>query len=159
MVKPLAMNLKRKKILAVASGGGHWIQLMRLRPAFEGCEVVYISTHEGYQKQVKDSVFYAVTDANRWNKLKLIRMAFEVLRVVMKEKPDLIISTGAAPGLLAIVWGRLSGKKAIWLDSIANVEKISMSGRLVRPFTNIHLTQWEELANGSTTLYKGNVIS
>lgn len=61
--------MSAKKILAVASGGGHWIQLMRLRPAFEGCEVVYISTHEGYQKQVNGSVFYAVTDANRWNKI------------------------------------------------------------------------------------------
>jgi UDP-N-acetylglucosamine:LPS N-acetylglucosamine transferase len=153
------MNIKQKKILAVASGGGHWIQLMRLRQAFEGCDVVYISTHEGYQKQVKESVFYAVTDANRWNKLKLIRMAFEVRQIVRKEKPDLIISTGAAPGLLAILWGKLSGCKTIWLDSIANVERISMSGRIARPFSALHLTQWENLADGTATQFKGNVIS
>ncbi|MBK6346064.1 MAG: oligosaccharide biosynthesis protein Alg14 [Bacteroidales bacterium] len=151
--------MSAKKILAVASGGGHWIQLMRLRPAFEGCEVVYISTHEGYQKQVNGSVFYAVTDANRWNKLKLIKMAFEVFRVVSREKPDLIISTGAAPGLLAIVWGKLTGSKTIWLDSIANVERISMSGRLAKPLANVHLTQWKELADVNSTLFKGNVIS
>jgi UDP-N-acetylglucosamine:LPS N-acetylglucosamine transferase len=151
--------MKVKKILAVASGGGHWIQLMRLKPAFEGCRVVYISTHEGYHKQVEGSSFYSVTDANRWNKMKLIKMAFEVIRLVSKEKPDLIISTGAAPGLLAIVWGRLTGSKTIWLDSIANVERISMSGRLARPFASIHLTQWEELADGHSTLFKGNVIS
>lgn len=151
--------MSAKKILAVASGGGHWIQLMRLRPAFEGCEVVYISTHEGYQKQVNGSVFYAVTDANRWNKLKLIKMAFEVFRVVSREKPDLIISTGAAPGLLAIVWGKLTGSKTIWLDSIANVERISMSGRLAKPLANVHLTQWKELAVVNSTLFKGNVIS
>jgi UDP-N-acetylglucosamine:LPS N-acetylglucosamine transferase len=153
------MNKKQKKILAVASGGGHWIQLMRLRPAFEGCEVVYISTHAGYQKQVKESVFYTVTDANRWNKLKLIKMAFEVMHIVRKEKPDLIVSTGAAPGLLAIFWGRLTGSKTIWLDSIANVERISMSGRIARPICSLHLTQWENLADGTATLFKGNVIS
>lgn len=151
--------MKTKKILAVASGGGHWIQLMRLRPAFEGCNVVYVSTHEGYQKQVKGSVFHSVTDANRWNKIRLVKMAFEVIRIVMKEKPDLVISTGAAPGLLAIVWGRLTGSKTIWLDSIANVERISMSGRLARPFASVHLTQWEELARGESTIYKGNVIA
>ena len=151
--------MSKKKILAVASGGGHWIQLMRLRPAFEGCEVVYISTPEGYSKQVSGSVFYSVTDANRWNKIRLIKMAFEVIRLVGREKPDLIISTGAAPGLLAIVWGKLTGSKTIWLDSIANVERISMSGRLARPFTNIHLTQWQELADGNSTIFKGNVIA
>lgn len=153
------MNQKKKKILAVASGGGHWIQLLRLRPAFEGCEIVYLSTHEGYQKQVNGSDFYAVTDANRWNKLKLIRMSFEVIRVVMKVKPDIILSTGAAPGLLAVIWGRLSGKKTIWLDSIANVEKLSMSGRLAKPFVHLHLTQWENLADGASTLFRGNVLS
>jgi len=151
--------MEKKKILAVASGGGHWIQLLRLQQAFEDFEVVYVSTHAGYEKQVAGSGFYSVTDANRWNKLKLIKMAFEILRVIIKEKPDIIISTGAAPGLMAIVWGRLSGKKTIWLDSIANVEQISMSGRIAKSFSNLHLTQWEHLANGKSTLYKGNVIS
>lgn len=153
------MKERKKKILAVASGGGHWIQLQRLQPAFEGCEVVFISTHDGYRKHAGNSRFYAVTDANRWNKLKLIKMAFEVIRIVNKERPDIVISTGAAPGLLAIIWGRLSLKKTIWVDSIANVEKISMSGRLAKPFSSIHLTQWEELADGVSTFFKGNVIS
>ncbi|PKP46553.1 MAG: oligosaccharide biosynthesis protein Alg14 [Bacteroidetes bacterium HGW-Bacteroidetes-11] len=152
------MTGKPKKILAVASGGGHWIQLMRLKPAFEGCDLVYLSTHDGYKKLVQNSRFYKVTDANRWNKLKLLKMAFEVRKVVIREKPDVIISTGAAPGLFAILWGRLSGSKTIWLDSIANVEKLSMSGRIVKPFAHLHLTQWEHLASNST-LFKGNVIS
>lgn len=152
------MTVKTKKILAVASGGGHWIQLMRLKPAFEGHNLVYLSTHDGYKKLVEGSAFYKVTDANRWNKLKLLKMAFEVRKVVMKEKPDVIISTGAAPGLFAILWGRLIGSRTIWLDSIANVEKLSMSGRIIKPFAHLHLTQWEHLANNST-LFKGNVIS
>ncbi|MFH1119560.1 MAG: hypothetical protein V1775_07030 [Bacteroidota bacterium] len=153
------MKRKGKKVLAVASGGGHWIQLLRLQPAFEGCRVIYISTHKGYHKQVNDSVFYSVTDANRWNKFKLIRMAFEVMYIVLKEKPDIIISTGAAPGLFAVAWGKLTGSKTIWLDSIANVERISMSGRLAKPFSNVHLTQWNHLASGVSTVFKGNVIS
>lgn len=151
--------MKKKKILAVASGGGHWIQLLRLREAFYGCEVVYVSTHTGYKKQVGESVFYTVTDANRWNKLKLIKMAFEMLRVILKEKPDIIISTGAAPGLLAVIWGRLSGKRTIWIDSIANVERLSMSGKIAIPFANLHLSQWAHLADGKSTIFKGNVIS
>jgi UDP-N-acetylglucosamine:LPS N-acetylglucosamine transferase len=153
------MSQKRKKILAVASGGGHWIQLLRLRPAFEDCDVVYVSTHEGYHNQVQESVFHSVTDANRWNKLKMIKMAFEVLLIMIKENPSIVISTGAAPGLVAIFFGRLIRKKTLWIDSIANVEKISLSGRIAKPFSSFHLTQWEHLADGTKTVYKGNVIS
>lgn len=152
------MTVKPKKILAVASGGGHWIQLMRVIPAFEGHEVVLVSTHEGYKKVAGTRKFYAVTDANRWNKLRLIKMAFEVRRIVAAEKPDVVISTGAAPGLFALLWARVSGKKTIWLDSIANVEKLSMSGRLIKPLAQLHLTQWEQL-QGKGTVYSGNVIS
>ncbi len=153
------MLKKKPKVLAIASGGGHWIQLLRLRPAFEGCKVVYVSTHEGYHNQVHGSVFHSVTDANRWNKLKLIKMAFEVFLIIIKENPDIVISTGAAPGLVAIFLGNLVRKKTLWIDSIANVERISLSGRLAKPFSGLHITQWEHLADGIKTFYKGNVIS
>jgi UDP-N-acetylglucosamine:LPS N-acetylglucosamine transferase len=146
------------KILAVASEGGHWIQLLRLQTAFRGAEVVFVSTHKKYTSDNSNHKFYSVIDANRWNKLRLLKMANQMRVIVQKEKPDYVISTGAAPGLAAIFWGKLNGSKTIWVDSIANVERISMSGRLIKPFTNLHLTQWPHLANG-TTLYKGTVIS
>lgn len=146
------------KILAVASEGGHWIQLLRLQSAFREAEVVFVSTHKAYSSNKSNHKFYSVIDANRWNKLKLIKMANQVRVIIKKEKPDYVISTGAAPGLAAIFWGKMSGSKTIWIDSIANVERISMSGRLIKPFTNLHLTQWPHLANGKT-LYKGTVIS
>jgi UDP-N-acetylglucosamine:LPS N-acetylglucosamine transferase len=153
------MLKKKQKILAIASSGGHWVQLMRLSPAFVGADLIFVSTHPGYKDQVAGAVFHSVTDATRWEKMKLIKMAFEVRKIISVEKPDIIISTGAAPGLMAILWGRLLGKKTIWIDSIANVDRISMSGRIARPFTHLHLTQWEHLSNGISTLFKGTVIS
>jgi UDP-N-acetylglucosamine:LPS N-acetylglucosamine transferase len=148
----------KKKVLAVASGGGHWIQLLRISTAFKDADVVYVSTLKSHNLKDPSVKFYSVTDANRWNKFKLIKMAFEVRKIIIKEKPDFIISTGAAPGLAAIFWGTLVGSKTIWLDSIANVEKLSLSGRLIKPFATLHLTQWEHLAKGKTK-YKGTVIS
>lgn len=148
----------KKKILAVASGGGHWIQLIRLKHAFKDDEVIYVSTLESHNINDPSVKYYSVTDANRWNKFKLIKMAFEIRRIVYKEKPDYVISTGAAPGLAAIFWGALNGSKTIWIDSIANVENLSLSGRLIRPITSLHLTQWEHLAKGKTK-FKGTVIS
>lgn len=146
------------KILAVASGGGHWIQLVRMKDAFKDAEVVYVSTLKSHNLKDNSVRYYSVTDANRWNKLRLLKMAFEIRKIVTREKPDYIISTGAAPGLAAIFWGSLNGSKTIWIDSIANVNNLSLSGRLIRPFTTLHLTQWEHLAKGKTK-FKGTVIS
>jgi len=152
------MNSNPAKILAVASGGGHWIQLQRLKCSFESCDIVFVSTHPSYNKQAAPHKFYAVTDANRWNKLKLLKMAWQMLSIVYREKPAVVISTGAAPGLMAVIWGRMLGCRTLWLDSIANVERISMSGRIARYFATVHLTQWQHLATNKT-MYKGNVIA
>lgn len=151
------MAEKTRKILAVASGGGHWIQLMRLNKAFDGCKVVYVSTHQGYEKVVDGARFYKVSDGNRWSKMKLLKMALELRKIIRIEKPDVIITTGAAPGLFALLWGRLSGSRTIWLDSIANVEIISLSGRIVKAFAHFHLTQWEDLASKKSA-FRGNVL-
>jgi len=146
------------RILAVASEGGHWIQLLRLQSAFKDADLVFVSTHKSPKSKNSSNRHYFITDANRWDKLKLFKMAYQINAIVKKEKPDCIISTGAAPGLAAIFFGKLRGCKTIWVDSIANVERISLSGRLIKPFTNLHLTQWPHLAKGRT-FYKGTIIS
>jgi UDP-N-acetylglucosamine:LPS N-acetylglucosamine transferase len=139
---------ERKRILAVASSGGHWIQLLRLRPAFEGCEVAYLTTNAGHRADVVPARFYAVKDANRWNKLALMQSALKVLWVVLRERPDVVISTGAAPGYFALRFGKLLGARVLWIDSIANVEELSMSGRMASAHAHLCLTQWPHLAGG-----------
>lgn len=148
---------KMKKVLAVASAGGHWIELLRLKPAFEGTHLTYVSTNSEVQKDVEEKLM-VVTDANIWEKLKLIRMFWDVLWVVISIRPDVIISTGAAPGFAAIFFGKLFGAKTIWVDSIANAEELSGSGLKVKKFTDIWLTQWEHLATDKGPDYKGRVL-
>ncbi|WP_299819031.1 oligosaccharide biosynthesis protein Alg14 [uncultured Pontibacter sp.] len=145
------------RVLAIASAGGHWVQLLRLLPAFEKHEVTFISTNKSFAETVKGFDFYDVPDASRWNKLRLLYLLLCVARVVTKVKPQLIITTGAAPGLAGVIIGKVWGVKAIWIDSIANVEKISMSGRIAILFADKVYTQWPNLAN-SKVIYKGNVI-
>jgi UDP-N-acetylglucosamine:LPS N-acetylglucosamine transferase len=148
----------RKKVLAVASGGGHWVQLLRLSPAFADSDVVYVGVIDSYGSQVPGHKFYTVNDATRWNKLGLIKMALKLAWIHWKERPDVIISTGAAPGYIAIRLGRLFGAKTIWLDSIANVESLSMSGTMVGPHANLWLTQWPGLETPKGPFYRGSVL-
>lgn len=157
-IKPkMRMKTKKKKVLAVASGGGHWVQLLRMRSAFDDCEVSYLTTNHDYGKDVNGRL-YTVTDANICEKAKLLRMFAEVAWVMLRVRPDVVISTGAAPGFAALLYGRLIGAKTIWVDSIANSEELSKSGKQVGRLAHVWLTQWQHLASETGPKFWGSVI-
>lgn len=147
-----------KKVFAVSSGGGHWIQLLRLQSAFDGCEVVFASVNDSYQKDVTECRYYTISDATQWDKLGVIKLAFQILWILLKERPDVIITTGAAPGFLSIVLSKLIRAKSVWVDSIANAEVISLSGKKVGKFADLWLTQWEHLAKPKGPYFQGSVL-
>jgi UDP-N-acetylglucosamine:LPS N-acetylglucosamine transferase len=151
-------KLRRKKLVAVASGGGHWIELLRLRPAWDDCEAVFITVNPAYECDVPGHKFYAVTDATRWTRMRLIGVTFRLLWILAKERPDVVISTGAAPGYIAIRIGKLFGAKTVWLDSIANAEELSLSGSLAGKCADLWMTQWPHLAKDKGPHYKGAVL-
>lgn len=144
--------------MAVASSGGHWTQLMRVLPAFTSYEVVFVTVLKSYRSQVPKNRFYLINDANRWNKLRLVQVALKLVWILGKERPDVVVSTGAAPGYFALRLGRLFGAKTIWIDSITNIERLSMSGSLVGRHADLWLTQWPHLAKSEGPHYGGAVL-
>lgn len=146
------------RIMAVASGGGHWVQLQRVMPAFEGHDVTYVTIDPTYKADVPGERVLIVRDSTRWNKLGLIILGLQVFFSLIRIRPHIVVSTGAAPGFMAIVLGRLLGAKTVWLDSIANVEEVSMSGRMVRRWAVLWLTQWPHLATDDGPKYAGRVF-
>ena len=150
---------KKIKILAISSGGGHWVQLLRLRPAFANCEVVFATVKEGYRANIgPEAEFRLIPDANRWNKLALLRALFGVFKLVWRERPDVVITTGAAPGYFAIRIGNFFGARTIWVDSVANGEELSLSGQKAGPHAALWLTQWAHLAKAEGPHYRGSVL-
>jgi UDP-N-acetylglucosamine:LPS N-acetylglucosamine transferase len=78
---------------------------------------------------------------------------------VLKERPDVVATTGAAPGLVALIAGRfLVGAKTLWIDSIANCERLSSSGTSARRFADGWVTQWPDLSGPEGPDYWGSVI-
>ncbi len=152
------MSDKHLKLLAISSGGGHWIQLLRLRPAFEGCEVIYATVREGYREDVGSAAFRVIPDANRSTKLALVHCATAILLLLMREKPDIVVTTGAAPGYFAVRLGKWLGARVIWVDSVANAEELSMSGQKSGAFVDLWLTQWPHLAGGGGPQCFGSVL-
>ena len=71
----------------------------------------------------------------------------------------MVVTTGAAPGLVALVAAKLLLRsRTIWIDSIASVETLSLSARLARPVADAWLVQWAHLARPEGPEYWGAVL-
>jgi hypothetical protein len=158
---------RRPRVMAVASAGGHWVQLLRLQPAWDGCDVTYVTTSPAFRDTVTAAAqargqarpgYRTVREANRWQKLRLVQQVLGVAWAVFRVRPDVIITTGASPGYFAIRAGKLAGARTVWIDSIANADELSLSGRRVGPHADLWLTQWAGLAKPEGPVFAGAVL-
>jgi UDP-N-acetylglucosamine:LPS N-acetylglucosamine transferase len=155
----MAVGRRSKRILLLASGGGHWTQLMRLKPAFAGHQLVFVGVKDFYRADVGEAPFATVRDVSRLLPWALPLTVAKLVYLMLRFRPALVVTTGALPGLIALVLAkRLLGARTVWIDSIANVEEVSMSGRKARRYADLWLTQWEHLARPEGPAYFGSVI-
>ncbi|WP_439532571.1 UDP-N-acetylglucosamine--LPS N-acetylglucosamine transferase [Polymorphobacter sp.] len=135
-----------KRVLAMASGGGHFVQLLRLRPAFEGHEVHFATVHRASESEVGGAPFHVFRDVSRADWWRLPLALFDIARLLLKVRPQVIVTTGALPPLLALLLVKPFGVRTLWVDSIANSEVLSGSGQLARRIASRTITQWPALA-------------
>ncbi|HML74979.1 MAG TPA: hypothetical protein PKB02_10850 [Anaerohalosphaeraceae bacterium] len=152
--------MKNIKICLVASAGGHLSQLLSLCSVWAGYELICVSTgHMVKEKLDTIGKPYIVGECNREHPIQTVGVMYKCLRIMLKERPDVVFSTGAAAGFLMCFWSKLFGSKVIWLDSIANAHKLSMSGRMIRPFADLILSQWPDVAAKYPNVeYAGEVL-
>ena len=134
------------------------IELLRLKPAFSRCEVIFVSTDKGNSYEVPEFKFYHILNATRKSAWNFFGMFFQLVYIIGKVQPHVIVTTGSAPGLMAIAVGKLFSIKTVWIDSIANVNQLSTSGSKAQRFADLYLTQWEKLSKPEGPHYLGSVI-
>lgn len=144
------------KVIFVSSPGGHFVQMSLLATNFEGCVVV--STYQKCPSLLQVDKYYKINDFSRDNPKVIFSVLYSAFSILLNEKPRLVITTGAAPGFVFVIIAKLFGIKSLWIDSIANSGKLSMSGRLAAFFGVVVLTQWPGLADGKRVIYQGSVI-
>lgn len=153
---------KREKlrICLAASAGGHLSQLLKIESSWERYETFCITTSDIVgEKLQKYGKVYVVGECNRQHLLRVLIVLIACSKAILREKPNVVISTGAAVGCITCFMGKVLGAKIVWIDSITNVEKISLSGRLVRYIADLFLIQWPELARQYNDVeYIGQVI-
>ena len=134
------------RICLAASAGGHVSQLLKLAASWKRYETFCVTTTEVVRNNLsKLGEVYVVGECNRQHPIRVITVLLRCFRIVFKERPDVVISTGAAAGCMLCFLGKMFGAKVVWVDSITNVERISLSGRMVRYVADLFLVQWPEL--------------
>ena len=146
------------KILAIASPGGHWIQLNKIcNPLDNRFNILYVTPNSQFISNKNNRIIKNIIDASADSKLNVLILALQLIILFVKERPKFIISTGAAPGAIAFLIAKYLPIKTIWIDSIANVKQLSRSGKIVRNSADVILTKWESLSD-EKVMYKGSLL-
>ena len=141
------------------------MQMNRLKDIFKDENLHFASTEKSYADVNPEHSFHFVPEASRTSSIFTIaKQAFSVLLIIWKIKPQLVITTGASTGFFALFFAKKLGAKTVWLDSIANVDSVSMSGEKASKYADLYITQWQDLSvdNGAKNKripeYFGSVI-
>lgn len=132
-----------------ASSGGHMTELLALlecQSEWPMEPTLYVSTLK-LDATLDDSAVrtYLIGECDRHRPLQAARTLWKSIRIVRKERPDVVVTTGSLPLALFSLVAKLHGAKVVWIDSISQIDQISVSGRLIRPFADLFLVQWPEL--------------
>ena len=125
---------------------GHLTHLYLLKKFWENEDRFWVTFDKTDAKSIwKEERFYPCyypTNRNVKNTIKNTILAFKILR---KEKPDLIISSGAAVAVPFFWLGKLFGAKTVYIEIFDRIDKPTLTGKLVYPVTDKFIVQWEEL--------------
>ncbi|MBK0053471.1 hypothetical protein [Stenotrophomonas sp. S39] len=150
--------MRPSSVLFVTSSGGHWVQASKLLAGLLDYEVDIATVDETAVSGVTYRRFYKIPDFNRDTPLKMILGVPAIVHCVLSSDATHVISTGAAPGLLALACARMVGKRTMWIDSIANTERLSVSGKIAKVIAHKTLTQWENVAEVTGASYEGRLL-
>lgn len=151
----------RHRLLLVCSSGGHLLQLVTMRPAWEEHDRLWVTFPKSDAQSLlaDERVTWAHSPTNR-NIKNLLRNGWLAWRVIRKERPTVVITTGAGVAVPFCYVGWLLGAHIIYVESFARVKDRSLTGRLVRPVAHLFLVQWKDLlALFPGSRYEGKVYS
>lgn len=151
-----------KKICLISSSGGHFEQLLMLRKLEKNHKIFIVTEKTKYNKEDKKINHY-VMQVNRKEPLFIIKMMLIMVKslyIFIKEKPDVIISTGVLAAIPMIFIGHLFHKKVIYIESFAKINSPTMTGNLVykKNWADQFYVQWESMLEFyPNAIYKGGI--
>ncbi len=155
-LKKYLKNSNFKKIALIFSNGGHLIEMLQIIESFDGYDKCII-TYRGMDTKNMDAYKFKKFKSDV---LKEITLSLNSMPVLIKEKPDLLVSTGAEIALPFFILGKAMGMKTIFIESFTRTTEPSGTGRILYPISDVFLVQWKELLKfyGNKAKYRGKVL-
>lgn len=161
------------KICLVCASGGHLTEMLKINDAFISHETFLITYREKFSNLPKNikrvyyikNILVSNVQANRVKKkalivLQMILLTLYELKVILKERPDIVVSTGSEIAIPIFYLAKVMGKKIIFIESLCRIDKLSGTGKIVRPICDLFLVQWDNLAKlHSKNEYHGSILS
>lgn len=136
-----------RKVCFAASSGGHFEQLMMLKPLMEKYEGFIVTERTGYEAKTGFPT-YELAQVNRREKsfaINMLRNAVSSLHIFLKERPDAIVTTGVLAMIPLCLICKLAGRRFVYIESFAKISSPTETGRLMYRFADRFYVQWESM--------------
>lgn len=136
----------KMKICLVGSSGGHLTHLFMLKPFWKEKDRFWVTfDKEDARSVLKDEKMYACYYPSNRSVKALIINSFIAIKVLAKERPNVIISSGAAPAIPFFYIGKLFGAKTVYIEVFDRINSSTISGKLCYKVSDLFVVQWEEM--------------
>jgi len=154
------MQVIDMKICLICSSGGHFTELTQLEEAYKDYDHFFVTIKKPDTEEfsLKEKVFF-VKDPKR-NPFKLMKNIIQSFSILLKERPNVIISLGAGVTIPICFFGKFFLKsELIFIESFARVKSKSIAGKILYPISDLFLVQWEETKKlyGNRAKYYGGI--
>ena len=142
------LKMKKTKICFAASSGGHFEQISMLKPLMGKYESFVVTERTEYKAFIKDEKMYYVRQVNRKERLFLLWMIVIAVKsaiIFLRERPDVVITTGVLAMIPLCLIAKLCGKKLIYIESFSKVSSPTETGRFLYRFADRFYVQWESM--------------
>lgn len=139
---------KKLKICFAASSGGHYEQLMMLKPLMDEYESFVLTERTLYESAAKNRKTYYLKQVNRKEMTFVFKMFINTMRslkIFLYERPDVTICTGVLAMIPFCLITKLAGGKLIYIESFAKVTSGTQTGKLLYKFADQFYVQWETM--------------
>jgi UDP-N-acetylglucosamine:LPS N-acetylglucosamine transferase len=139
---------KKIKICFAASSGGHYEQLMMLKPLMDKYDSFVVTEKTFYSAKAQGEKTYYTLQVNRREKSFMFRMilnTFKSIKIYVKERPDVVICTGVLAMIPICLISKMMGKKLIYIESFAKVTSATQTGKLLYKYADRFYVQWESM--------------
>lgn len=139
-------NNKKIKVCMVGSSGGHLMHLYMLKPFWQNKRRFWVTFDKADARSLlKDEKMYSCYFPSNRSLKALVINTWKAIKILNKERPDLIVSTGAAPAIPFFYIGKLFGAKNIYIEVFDRINAPTLSGKICYPVADVFIVEWEEM--------------